>query len=200
MKLFLSLFLFLLFFQLEKVSSQDLDLDITGKTIHHFVKLEEKLKSKVYQTDGDIVLPSGMAMPIMYRRAEKNTPDLIVNYIFNATDSLIHQINYSWDPRNFEKGEASPKLVTFDQQLIKKYNELLTALTAKYGVSESKGELTDLKKIESNTGLTRSDSWITKERVKIELSIILSNHYKYNGTAGGKPLHIINIYAQHERK
>ena len=187
-------------FQSETALSQELQFDLSGKKMSDYANLEKKLKGKVYEPDGDIIIPSGMAMPIKYRRQQKGIPDLIVTYTFTEKDSLMYQIAYDWDPRNFVDGDATPQTIAFDQLLIKKYNELLTSLTANFGASKSKGELTDLAKIETDSGLSRSDTFTTKNLETIYMSIIMSNHYKFNGTGKGLPLHILQVYVNQKRK
>jgi hypothetical protein len=187
-------------FQPEMALSQELQFDISGKKMSDYAKLEKKLKGKIYEADGDIIIPSGMAMPIKYRRQQKGIPDLIVSYTFTEKDSLIYQIEYDWDPRNFVQGDATPQTLAFDQLLIKKYNELLASLTAKYGPSKSKGELTDLAKIETDNGLSRSDTFTTKNLETIYMSIIMSSHYRFNGTGKGLPLHFLRAYVNQKRK
>ena len=187
-------------FQSETALSQELQFDLSGKKMSDYANLEKKLKGKVYEPDGDIIIPSGMAMPIKYRRQQKGIPDLIVTYTFTEKDSLMYQIEYDWDPRNFVQGDAAPQTIAFDQLLIKKYNELLASLTANFGASKSKGELTDLAKIETDNGLSRSDTFTTKNLETIDMSIIMSNHYKFNGTGKGLPLHFLRIYVNQKRK
>ncbi|MFW0714389.1 hypothetical protein [Pedobacter sp. N23S346] len=180
--------------------SQEINTDINGKKMSDFIRLETKLKGKVYQKGGDIIIPGGMEMPILYRRAQKGIPDLTINYIFTKKDSVIHEIQYCWDPRNFEDGKPAAQSIEFDKALIRKYNLVLKELTARFGASEARDDLTDLAKINTNRGLGRSDSWTTKDGTKIYMSTILANHYKFDDNDNGNSLHKIDIYVTTKRK
>lgn len=160
------------------VFSQEIYTDIAGKKMSFFKKLEEKNKGKVYQTDGDIIIPGGMAMPIMYRRAQKDMPDLIVNYVFREKDSVMHTVEYQWDVRNYKDKHTDEVPSAFQKDFVKKYKELLNLLTARYGVSESKGELADFLKVEDSKKLNKSDRWSTKENTEVELYTFRSHQYK----------------------
>lgn len=155
-----------------------------------FKKLEEKNKGKVYQTDGDIIIPGGMAMPIMYRRMQKDMPDLIVNYVFTEKDSIMHTVEYEWDLRNYS-GQVDIKPLEFQKDFVKKYNELLRLLTARYGLSESKGELADFLKVGDSKELSKSDRWSTKENTDLHLYIFRSHKYK--------PVFKIRLYVSPKR-
>ncbi|SDJ50762.1 hypothetical protein SAMN04487898_103114 [Pedobacter sp. ok626] len=168
----------LLILQVDPVYSQDIYTDIVGKKMSFFKKLEEKNNGKLYETDGDIIIPGGMAMPIMYRRVQKDKPDLIVNYVFTEKDSLIHTVEYEWDVTNYGDQKASVKPLVMQKAFIQKYNELLKLLTARYGASTSKGELADFLKGDGPEELSKSDSWVTKENTAIELYAFKSSEYK----------------------
>lgn len=168
----------LLLLQVDVVFSQEIYTDIAGKKMSFFKKLEEKNKGKVYQTDGDIIIPGGMAMPIMYRRAQKDMPDLIVNYVFSEKDSVMHTVEYQWDVRNYKDKHTDEVPSAFQKDFVKKYGELLNLLTARYGVSVSKGELADFLKEEDSKKLNKSDRWSTKENTEVELYAFRSHEYK----------------------
>lgn len=167
----------LLLLQVDVVFSQEIYTDIAGKKMSFFKKLEEKNKGKVYQTDGDIIIPGGMAMPIMYRRAQKDMPDLIVNYVFREKDSVMHTVEYQWDVRNYKDKHTDEVPSAFQKDFVKKYNELLRLLTARYGVSESNGELNDFLKV-YDLKKNKSDRWSTKENTEVALYAFRSHTYK----------------------
>ncbi|TKC57604.1 hypothetical protein FBD94_20195 [Pedobacter hiemivivus] len=168
----------ILLLQVDVVLSQEIYTDIAGKKMSFFKKLERKNKGEVYQTDGDIIIPGGMAMPIMYRRAQKDMPDLIVNYVFTEKDSLMHTVEYEWDVQN-------------QKAFVNKYNELLNLLTARYGASVSKGELADFLKVDGSKKLSKSDRWSTKENAEVELYAFRSKEYN--------PVYKIRLYVSPKR-
>jgi hypothetical protein len=178
-------------FQAGIASAQEINTDIVGKKMSFFKKLEAKNKGKVYETDGDIIIPGGMAMPIMYRRVQKEMPDLIVNYVFTKKDSLMHTVAYTWDLSNYGNTLENIKPLTYQKAFVKKYIELLTLLTAKYGASESKGTLEDFLKNNNPKELKKSDKWVTRENTEVYLYTFKSHQYK--------PVFKISLYISPKR-
>jgi len=181
----------LLLLQVDVVLSQEVYTDIAGKKMGFFKKLEAKNKGEVYQTDGDVIIPGGMAMPVMYRRAQKDMPDLIVNYVFTEKDSVMHTVEYQWDVRNYKDKHTDEVPSAFRKDFVKKYNELLRLLTARYGVSESKGDLADFLKPFDLKKLNKSDRWSTKENTEVELYAFRTHEYK--------PVFKIRLYVSPKR-
>ncbi|WP_316820822.1 hypothetical protein [Pedobacter gandavensis] len=173
--LFVTLCLLLL--NIDVVLCQEINTDIVGKKMSFFEKLEKKYNGKVYETDGDVIIPGGMATPIMYKRVQKGMPDLIVNYVFTEKDSLMHTVEYEWDVSNyFDKVDDTSSM--FRNAFVKKYSELLTLLSSRYGTSKPKGELADFFKIDAPKKLSKSDRWITNENTEVKLYAFGSQDYK----------------------
>jgi len=174
--------------------SQSIHPELIGKKMSAAIKLEQKMKAKVYTSDEDIIVPGGMAVPIRYIRPEKNIPDLIIEYTFSEKDSIIRRIAYEWDVRNFEKTDHNVKPLTFDKALIFKYNSLYNFLTERYGAGMAKGDLSALAKIEEPDGLNRSDTWMISGQLDVSLYTALSNYYKQEGALTHIPTHRIRLY------
>lgn len=168
---------FILFFSFSRCLAQDVDVDVIGKNINTMIRYEEDMKSKVFTADDNLAIAEGMAS-IMYRRTESDVPDLIVHYTFDKKDSLVREVMFEWDVRNFEKQDNNPKSMDVVQAFIAKYNRMLKSLQIRYGKGVSKGDLTDLGKIRQYGGLQRSDTWtVKKKRSQIQMYMVLSNYY-----------------------
>jgi hypothetical protein len=168
--------------------------DLIGKKIAVAIKQENQLKSKIYKGGGDILTPKDMAFPIRYIRQEKNIPHLIVQYTFSKNDSVIHNIEYEWDVRNFDESDHIVKPISFDKALIERYNSLLAYFTKKYGPGTTKGDLTDLAKIDSLGGLTRTDRWNANGEVDVLMYTAISNYYQALPGVTRIPTHRIRVY------
>lgn len=184
----------LLIFSINLVSSQEFSTEIQGKKVGYFINIEKNLKSKLFITDANYISFDDSAQPIIYRRKEKTIPDLLVFYTFSKQDSIVKKILYEWDVNNFEKGDNNVKPEKFNKALIEKYNSLLQMLTNKYGKSETKGNLEDLKKIDADGGLKRNDIWKPNNSLEIEMYTVISNYYKTEGIATINPTHKIRLY------
>lgn len=181
----------LLIFLGNVVYAQDIFTDISGKKMSFFKELEKKNKGKVYQKDGDIIIPGGMAMPIMYRRVQKDMQDLIVNYVFTEKDSIMHTVDYLWDVRNYNDKDIEETPSAFIKDFVKKYQELLSLLTARYGVSTSIGNLDDFLYVDDMKKLNKSDRWSTKENTEVVLYTFRTHQYK--------PVFKIRLYVSPKR-
>lgn len=191
MKIKSTIFLSLFFCQLS--FGQDITTDIYGKNMPSMIALENKLGSKLYQVDGDIVIPSGMAMPLTYRRMESGIPDLLVTYTFTKKDSLISRIEYEWDAINFDKNGGKQSLET-QKAFIKKYVTLEKELTKRYGGSIQKGDLKDLSQIDLKGGITQRNYWKPNDSLEVDLYSVFSNYQEKNGNVEIKPTNRIRIY------
>jgi hypothetical protein len=191
MKIKSTIFLSLFFCQLS--FGQDITTDIYGKNMPSMIALENKLGSKLYQVDGDIVIPNGMAMPLTYRRMESGIPDLLVTYTFTEKDSLISRIEYEWDAINFDKNGGKQSLET-QKAFIKKYVTLEKELTKRYGGSIQKGDLKDLSQIDLKGGMRQRNDWKPDDSLEINLYSAFSNYQEKNGNVEIKPTNRIRIY------
>jgi hypothetical protein len=174
--------------------------DLIGKKIAVAIKQEQQLKSKTYTNDEDIIIAGGMAMPVRFIRVEKNIPNLIVQYIFSEKDSIIREIEYEWDVRNFDKSDHIVKPISFDKALIERYNSLLAYFTKKYGPGTAKGDLTDLTRIDSLGGLSRTDKWNANGQVDVLMYTAISNYYRSQPYVTTIPTHRIRVYLAKPRK
>ncbi len=171
---------------------QEIPTNIHGKKMKTFINLENKLGGKLYQPDGDIVIPAGMDFPLTYRRTEKDIPDLLVTYTFGKQDSLMHSIEYEWDMINFDRKQETQHL-NIQKAFIKKYLSLVKQLDQKIGKSEQKGDLGDLAKIDLKGGLSRSDSWKPNDTTYISLYAIFSNYQEEKGNVKIRPTNRIRL-------
>jgi len=178
--------------------AQAINPDLLGKKIAFAIKQEQQLKSKIYTNDEDIIIAGGMAMPVRFIRVEKDIPNLIVQYIFSEKDSIIHKIGYEWDVRNFDKSDHNVKPLAFNKALIERYNSLVKLFTQKYGVGTTKGDLSNLTKIDTSGGLTRTDKW-NSGQVDVLMHTAISNHYEATAYGASIPTHRIRVYLSEPR-
>ncbi|KIA97800.1 MULTISPECIES: hypothetical protein [unclassified Flavobacterium] len=190
-KVLLSVFLFS---SVNLIFSQELFTEIQGKKVDYFINIEKNLKSKLFTTDTNFISFDDSAQPIIYRRKEKNIPDLLVYYTFSKKDSIVKKILYEWDVYNFDKSDNNVKPEKFSKALIEKYNSLLQIFTNKYGKSEVQGNLNNVKKIDSPEGLKRKDIWEPNKSLEIIMYTSISNYYKKEGIATINPTHRIRLY------
>lgn len=166
---------------------QEISTRIHGEKMKSYLDLEKKLGSKLYQDEGDIIIPGGMAMPLTYRRAERDIPDLLVTYTFSIKDSLIDRINYEWDVVNFKPGQKIQPLEV-QKALINKYLSLVEQLNRKIGKGKQKGDLSDLTKINSRDGLVRSDEWKPNDTTYVNMYSVFGNYQEETGNVKTKPV------------
>jgi hypothetical protein len=181
------------------LSAQEINTEIYGKKMNIFIDIEKKLGGKLYQGEGDIIVPGGMAVPLTFRRAERGIPDLLVTYTFSKQDSLIDRIEYEWDMINFEPGNKKQTL-DVQKSFVKKYELLVNQLNQKYGESVHKGDLNELAKIDLKGGLTRNDKWKPNDSLTVTLYTVLSNFYEKNGNMEIAPTNRIRLYVNKIKK
>ena len=172
---------------------QDITTDIYGKKMKDMLAIENKLGGKLFQTDGDIVVAKGMAMPLTYRRVESGIPDLLVTYTFAEKDSLISRVEYEWDAINFDKNGGKQSLEV-QQAFIKKYKLLENELTKKYGKSIQKDDLKDLSQIDLKGGLKQRNDWKPNDSLEVNLYAVFSNYQEKKGEVEIQPTNRIRIY------
>jgi len=177
------------------VFSQEIDTDIYNKKVSFFVEKEKMLKSQLYDSGVTHVSLDGSAQPIIFRRKEKNIPDLLVEYSFSKKDSILNSVLYEWDVINFEKGDNNVKTIKFSKAIIEKYNSLLKLISKEFGESKSEGSLEDLSKIDVKGGLKRNDVW-TKDGIEIQMYTAISNFYQKSGIITISPTHRIRLYVR----
>jgi hypothetical protein len=180
--------------------SQNLiQVDIEGKKLGYFIKLENKLGSKIYKTDEEYISIEPVTAPVIFERKEKEIPNLLVFYKLYKKDSTIAEILYEWDVRNFEKGDNVKKSLNFNKAMIKKYHEIVDEISKKYGDSEHEGNLDKLELLTSE-GVERRDNWEINKNLKIYSYIDLSEHYESNGMVTTSPTHRIRLYVTNEKE
>lgn len=194
------IFLALVVFQFNQTFSQEILTEIQGKKIDYFVSFENKLNSELFDTNQTYIAMDDSAQPFIYKRKEKNIPDLLVEYSFSKKDSTINQVLYEWDVYNFEKNDNNVKSEEFNKALIDKYKALLKTLTNKYGKSKVEGNLDDIKEIESIKGLNRKDIWKPNDSLEIEMYTAISNYFKKEGSVTRNPTHRIRLYVKNIKK
>lgn len=174
-------------------SAQQISTEIYGKRMKSFIDIEKKLGGKLYQREGDIIIPGGMETPLTYRRTEQGIPDLLVTYTFSQVDSLLHSIEYDWDMINFD-GNKKQQPLNVQKAFIKKYQFLADQISTKYGNSEKTGELSDLTKIDLKGGLKRSDEWKPNDSSSVFLSAVFSNYLEEKENIKIQPTNYIRLY------
>ena len=189
-----------IFFQFNQLYSQEIQTEIQGKKIGYFIDIEKKLKSELFDTNQTYMSLDDSAQPIIFKRKEKNIPDLLVEYKFSKKDSIINDILYEWDVYNFDKSDNNIKSEKFNKSLVEKYNELLKILSSKYGKSETEGNLNDLSKANDSEGLNRKDIWKPNENLEIVMYTAISNYYKKEGYVTVNPTHRIRLYITNIKK
>jgi hypothetical protein len=189
-----------IFFQFNQLYSQEIQTEIQGKKVDYFINVEKKLKSELFDTNQTYMSLDDSAQPIIYKRKEKNIPDLLVQYSFSKKDSLLNEVLYEWDVYNFEKDDNNVKPEKFNKALIEKYKNLLNTLTKKYGKSINDGNLDNLKDIETSKGLSQKNNWKPNDSLEIEMYTSISNYYKKEGFATTNPTHRIRLYIKNIKK
>lgn len=173
-------------------TAQEISAEIHGKKMKDFISLEKKLGGHLYQGNGDLIIPGGMATPLSYRRAENGIPDLLVTYTFSEKDSLMNRIEYEWDVANFDR-EQKKQPLKVQQALIKKYEFLKDQLSHKYGKGEQKGDLSDLTKIDLKDGLTGNGQWEPNDSTSVFLYGKFGNYQEKNGNIDIQPANRIRV-------
>lgn len=190
----ITVFIIMLVYNSAHSQKQNIELELNDKKVDYFIKLEKKLGSKPYESNSDYISPGDVAQPVIFRRKENNIPDLLVYYTFRKSDSIVTTIEYEWDIYNFEKEDNNKKSPEFEKNLISKYNEVVSFISAKYGKGETKGNLDDLSKINSPEGLKRGDNWKPTDSLEIDMYTTISNYYSKNGMVTTNPTHRIRVY------
>ncbi|MCJ7935809.1 MAG: hypothetical protein MUW56_19820 [Chryseobacterium sp.] len=181
--------------------SQNLiQVDIEGKKITDFIKVENKLGSKVYTPDSEYVSVKPVLQPFIFERKEKEIPNLLVSYTPYKKDSVIAEILYEWDVSHFEKNDHIKKPLSFNKAMIKKYQEIVNEVSKKYGKSIQEGSLEDLKLLNFENGLRRSDHWKISDHINVHSYVTLSEYYKNNGMVTIPTVHRIRMYVSNEKE
>lgn len=194
-----SIILLVLVFCSLNLSAQDIFSEIHGKKMKVFIDLEKKQGGKLYQGEGDIIIPGGMAYPLTFRRTEHGIPDLLVTYTFSKVDSLVDGIEYEWDMINFDDSKKKQTL-NVQKAFIKKYELLVDQLIKKYGKSVQKGDLNELTKIDLKGGLTRDDQWKPNDSSEVSMYAVFSNFQEEKGNVKIEPTNRIRLYVSKIKK
>jgi len=123
--------------------AQDVNINLIGKKFSQAVNNEAKNKGVVYISDDDVIIPGGMAEPVVYTRIGKDVKEFFVEYTFSEKDSVVRQIEYTW-------GEGNGR-----NALTEKFKLFLTGLTEKYGKGKAVGEY--------------QHHWVTDEKMEVAL-------------------------------
>ncbi|WP_034761032.1 hypothetical protein [Chryseobacterium gregarium] len=181
-------------------SQNIIQTDIQGKKLDYFIKLENKLGSKIYKTHEEYDSPGPVLQPIIFERKEREIPNLLVFYTPYKKDSTIAEILYEWDIHNFEKGDDVKKPLNFSKAMIKKYHDIVAEISKKYGKSEREESLEKLEFLTSDGGIERSDRWEVNDGLKISSYINLSEFYERNEMVITVPTHKIRLYVTKEKE
>jgi len=151
--------------------------------------METNNKSELIKDNSQYMNGEDTGQPIIYKRTQSGLPDLLVYYFPFKRDSSISSIRYTWTDK-----EAPVRPLNELKSYISKYKELLGYITAKYGKSNSKGNLDDLSLIDTK-GLTRNDSWVN-DTTNIEMYITLYNKHVVQGNMTINPTHTLTLFVR----
>lgn len=189
----LTLLIAILTFSATQAFAQDITIDINGKRFDAFQTIEKELKSTLFEDDRDVIIPGGMAKPVIYRRVQQGIPDLLVSYTFSEKDSTIKTIEYEWDMLNFEK-ERKAQPLSLQKAMIEKYRNLLDMCSKKLGQGNQEGDLSDLSKIDQPHGLSRSDRWSPNDTTDVHLYSVFSNTSRKQGDESYEPTNRVRLF------
>ena len=176
-----------------------IQIDVQGKKINDFIQSENKLGSKLFKSNEDYGSIRPVLQPVIFERKEKDIPNLLVFYTQYKKDSTIAEILYEWDVSNFEKGDNVKKSLAFNKAMVKKYKDIVTEISKKYGKSIQNGNLENLKNLTLEEGVNREDEWSVNDSLKVNSYITLSEYYNKNGMVTTVPTHKIRVYVNNER-
>ncbi len=186
--------------QFYQTFSQEILTEIQGKKIDYFVNIEKKLKSELYDTGQSYLSMDDSAQPIIYKRKEKNIPDLLVQYSFSKKDSIINEVLYEWDVYNFEKKDNNQKTGKFEKDLVEKYNSLKKIITNKFGQPATKNNYSNLAQYKQTFFFEENSKWKPNDSTEIEMYTTVSNYYKKEGFVTINPTHRIRLYVKTFKK
>ncbi|AYN02356.1 hypothetical protein [Chryseobacterium sp. 3008163] len=155
--------------------------------------------SKLFKSNEDYVSIRPVLQPVIFERKEKDIPNLLVFYTQYKEDSTLSEILYEWDVSNFEKGDNVKKSLAFNKAMVKKYQDIITEISKKYGKSVQNGNLENLKNLILEEGVNREDEWSINDSLKINSYITLSEYYNKNGMVTIAPTHRIRVYVNNKR-
>jgi len=130
--------------------AQDININLIGEKFSQAAILEKQNKGKIYTSDDDIIIPGGMAEPIVFTKGNKSNKDFYVEYTFSEKDSVIQRIEYKWGAENDKRF------------LSKKFELFLEDFNRKYGKSETVGQY--------------QHHWTTKDRIEISIYGNFTSH------------------------
>jgi hypothetical protein len=194
------LILAFIFLNINQIIAQEIITEIRAKKVSYFINIENKLKSELFDTNQTYMSMDDSAQPIIYRRKEKNIPDLLVHYSFSKKDSIINNVLYEWDAYNFEKQDNNQKTENFEKSLIEKYKNLKKSLINKFGQPETKNNYSNLAKYEQKNFFEENSNWKPNDSTEIEMYAVVSNHYENKGAVTINPTHRIRLYIRNIKK
>lgn len=194
------IFVLILFLSQICYSQNLIQTDFQNKKVEDFIKFENKIGSKLYKSDESYVSLRPVLEPVIFERKEKEIPNLLVFYTPYKGGSTIAEILYEWDIYNFNKEDNVKKSLSFDKAMIKKYHEIVNEISKKFGKGAQEGRLDNLKLLNSEEGIGRSDKWEINDSLTINSYIALSEYYKKDGMVTMSPTHKIRLYLNNNRE
>lgn len=181
--------LILFFFSCPILLFAQINLDIKNKKINFFKALEVKNKSVLLKDKSHYLNNEQVYQPIIYKRKKQNDlPDLLVYYFYYKRDSTISYILYEWEDKS-----DTVMALSQTKTLYAKYNELLTQINAKFGKSETQGNLRDSSDLAYKDYLRRSDQW-RNDSTDIQSYVVLSNKHPIAKNIQVLPTHTIRLF------
>ena len=169
-----------------------------GRPFKEFRTLENKLTSQFRENKSTHTLPADMAQPISYLRTNDTfDPQPIIRYFFKSADSTVQKIEYEWDKQNFRERNYQLSDKDFEGEerfkaFVKKYEDLRTEITNKYGDSKGEGSF-EPKQGVNYKEVKIQDTWHT-DSLSIIMYMTFINRYEDNGSIKFPPAHRIRVY------
>ncbi|MCC7520263.1 MAG: hypothetical protein IT220_01390 [Flavobacteriaceae bacterium] len=190
MKLYLKFFLLLL-----PIGNfgQEINFNIHQTSLKEYLQIENNIGSKKIPNTSTYYSGKGIAQPIRFEREEKIIPNGIVSYLFHKKDSLLNEIQYEWDVYNFEDQDNNTKSKEFEDELIKKYQNLKEYISKEFGQPKIQNNFSNLAQYKQENFFEENSDWKPNDSIAIELNICVSNYYRKSGAITINPVHRIRL-------
>ncbi len=149
------------------------------------------------------MLAADMAQPISYVRiVDDFDPKPIIRYFFKSSDSTVQKIEYEWDKQNFRERNYQLTEKDFEGEdrlraFVKKYEELRSEITNRFGVSKVEGSFEPKLGVNCKEIKIR-DTW-ENDSLSIIMYMTFINRYEDNGSIKFPPAHRIRVYVNSKK-
>jgi hypothetical protein len=174
--------------------AQAIELNVRQTKLNDLIAAEKKLGGIPQENKARHLLPGGVAQPLLYKRLQKNIPDLLVYYFYLQKDSSIYYILYEWDESNFTGYRENAKKTTKEvKHFIQEYRNLRSYISEKFGESQHSGNLDDISLIDKGD-FKPSDKWKSNDSISVDLSMVLSHKFEKRDAVTTNPTYRIRLY------